>query len=168
MNVRCTRAVESDEPFFRRLLMETLTEELAAAAWPEPMRSHLLEMQYRIRRDGIQFAYGGAEILLAKCDEEPVGWAVVQRSAENLHIVDIAVLPARRSTGIGTAILSGLLEQADRSRLPASLNVNLGNRAIRLYERLGFSRTGGSEVQHFMTRMPAETTTAAGKPPSAQ
>jgi hypothetical protein len=37
------------------------------------------------------------------------------------------------------------------------LNVNINNRAVALYERLGFRRQGGTEVQHFMVREPGQS-----------
>ena len=46
------------------------------------------------------------------------------------------------------------MEEADRRSVPVRLTVNKGNPAVRLYERLGFRRTGGSEIQDFMVREP--------------
>jgi ribosomal protein S18 acetylase RimI-like enzyme len=145
-------ATEADEPVLRRLIMATLTEELAAWAWPEAIRGQLLEMQYRIRRQGIAANYAAAEISAIGVDEEPVGWIVAQRSDAELYIVDIAILPAWRCQGIGAAVLRDVLAETDRRRLRARLNVNINNRAVGLYERLGFRRQGGTEVQHFMVR----------------
>jgi ribosomal protein S18 acetylase RimI-like enzyme len=79
---------------------------------------------------------------------------VVCWSDAEAHIVDIAVLPERRNSGIGATVLRGVLAESDRRGVPASLNVNVTNRAVRLYERLGFTRTGGNQVQHFMERAP--------------
>jgi ribosomal protein S18 acetylase RimI-like enzyme len=152
--IHCRQATQEDEPFLRGLLIATLTEELAAWAWPEAIREQLLEMQCRVRRQGIAANYPDAEISVVSADAEPVGWIVVMRSAEELYIVDIAVLPGRRGEGIGTAALRGTLEEADRNGLPARLNVNIGNRANALYERLGFRRTGGTDLQDFMAREP--------------
>jgi ribosomal protein S18 acetylase RimI-like enzyme len=54
--------------------------------------------------------------------------------------------------GIGSAVLRELLAEADGAGKTVTLNVNATNRAAALYERLGFRRTGGSEVQHYMER----------------
>ena len=43
-----------DEGFVRRLVIETVADELGADAWPEPLRSQLLEMQFASRRDAIR------------------------------------------------------------------------------------------------------------------
>jgi len=143
-----------DEAFLRRLLIATLADELAAWAWPEAMRDQLLDMQYRIRRQGIQANYPTAQCSIVSEGGAPVGWVVVCWSDAEAHIVDIAVLPERRNSGIGATVLRGVLAESDRRGVPASLNVNVTNRAVRLYERLGFTRTGGNQVQHFMERAP--------------
>lgn len=54
----------------------------------------------------------------------------------------IAVLPAHQGLGVGTAMLSHLVEEA-RDVFPAIvLSVRAGNPAIRLYQRLGFRQAG--------------------------
>lgn len=152
--IHCRPATENDEPFIRRLITETLFYELAAWAWPEPMREQLLEIQYRVKRQGIAASYAAAEVSVIEADAAPVGWIVVASSDADLHIVEIAVLPESRGKGIGAAALRGVMEEADRRSVPVRLTVNKGNPAVRLYERLGFRRTGGSEIQDFMVREP--------------
>jgi ribosomal protein S18 acetylase RimI-like enzyme len=88
----------------------------------------------------------------------PVGWLVVHKTAAEIHVVDIAVMPERRGSGIGTIVLEELLAESDRNGIPVRLSVNVTNPAARLYERLGFRRTGGNEVQHFMERKPRGAT----------
>ena len=151
--IRCRPLSPDDEPFLRRLLIATLTEELAAWAWPDELRDGLLDMQYHLRRNAVE-NYRDAERSIILAADEPVGWLVVARSEAGIHVVDIAVLPERRGQGIGAAVLGECLAESDRKGIPVRLSVNVTNRAARLYERLGFRRTGGSEVQHFMERPP--------------
>lgn len=57
---------------------------------------------------------------------------------DNTPELSIAVLPGYRGQGIGTALLSEIIQSA-RYRYPAvSLSVNSANPACRLYQRLGF------------------------------
>jgi ribosomal-protein-alanine N-acetyltransferase len=67
-------------------------------------------------------------------------WLVV----DEIHINNLAVRPALRGHGIGTALLTRVFEEADRLGAPAAtLEVRASNTgAIRLYERLGFVRSG--------------------------
>ena len=152
--IHCRPITEGDEPFIRRLITETLFQELAAWAWPEPMREQMLEIQYRVKRQGIAANYATAEVSVIESDATPVGWMVVAAADADLHIVEIAVLPESRGKGFGAAALRAVMKEADRRGVPVRLNVNTGNPAVRLYERLGFRRSGGSEVQDFMVREP--------------
>ncbi|WP_437571176.1 N-acetyltransferase family protein [Sorangium sp. So ce542] len=56
--------------------------------------------------------------------------------------LSIALLPQHRGRGLGTRLLTSLLEEA-RNRYPAiSLSVSPDNPALRLYRRLGFVEVG--------------------------
>ena len=58
----------------------------------------------------------------------------------------MAVLPRYRDQGIGTQILSQILEAAQADFLAISLNVRADNPAVRLYQRAGFVKVEGSEI----------------------
>src|SRR5690242_5800505 len=68
-----------------------------------------------------------------------------------------ALLPAPhlQDSGIGTAVLRGLLDQCDRDRTVVRRNVLQGCPARRLYERHGFSCETEDPVDVFMLREPA-------------
>jgi GNAT superfamily N-acetyltransferase len=57
--------------------------------------------------------------------------------------VTVGVSPSARSRGIGTGLLTTLIDKARQAGYPAlSLSVERDNAAVRLYERLGFVRVG--------------------------
>lgn len=60
----------------------------------------------------------------------------------------IAVSPGLRGTGLGTALMIGLLDAARRSYDAVSLSVRVDNPALRLYERLGFVVVPDTELAH--------------------
>jgi len=140
-----------DEPFIRRLILETVAGQLGASAWPEPMRSHLLGIQYTARRQSHRVNYPEAASQVIQADGADAGWAVVNTLPDEVRLVDIMVLPELRGRGIGTAVIREILAVGAAAGKPVRLNVDIMNRgAFQLYERLGFRRTGGDEVQHFM------------------
>ncbi|CQR61949.1 GNAT family N-acetyltransferase [Streptomyces leeuwenhoekii] len=53
----------------------------------------------------------------------------------------IGVTPGRQGEGLGTALIESVLGRCDRENLPAYLEAS-SDRSRRLYERLGFARTG--------------------------
>lgn len=154
MTTRWRTAGEGDEEFLRILLQATMADELNVWAWPEAMRGPLLEMQYRVRRNGVRGNFPNAEVRILLEGEAAVGWMVVDEGEGRVHVVDIAVMPGRRGQGIGTGALVALLEEADGKRQVVELRVNVTNRAKGLYERLGFRRTGGDEVQDYLEHPP--------------
>jgi ribosomal protein S18 acetylase RimI-like enzyme len=140
-----------DEPFIHRLVLETIAGELGISAWPEPMRSHLPGVQYAGRRQSHRVNYPTAVSQVIEADGAEAGWAVVDTRPDEVRIVDIMVLPELRGRGIGAAAIRGIQAAAAESGKPVRLNVYITNyAAIRLYERLGFRRTGGDETQHYM------------------
>lgn len=74
---------------------------------------------------------GGQVLAFCAC------WLLV----DELHINSVAVEPSRRRTGVGTALMHGVLVEARREgAVRATLEVRRSNDAARaLYERLGFT-----------------------------
>ena len=84
----------------------------------------------------------------------PGGYGYVDNRTPELSI---AVVPQRRSRGIGTQLLEKAI-RAVRSRYQAiSLSVSPRNPALRLYERLGFVRVGSRGLSLVM-RLPLDST----------
>ena len=64
--------------------------------------------------------------------------------ADELHINNLAVLPANRRAGVATALLNHVMREGARlGAVRATLEVRKSNDAARfLYERLGFALAG--------------------------
>jgi ribosomal protein S18 acetylase RimI-like enzyme len=147
-------AESGDEAFIRALILDTVAAELGAASWPAPLRSHLLGMQYQNRRH-IEGREPGDASRIILLEGEPVGWLYTVTAENEILLVEIMVREEHRGKGIGASVIRGLLTEAGRTGRPLRLRVNVTNeRAIRLYERLGFRRTGGDPVQHEMVARP--------------
>ncbi|GAB3937359.1 GNAT family N-acetyltransferase [Micromonospora vulcania] len=81
---------------------------------------------------------------------------VALRPAEDAHWLEHFYLsPHLQGSGIGTAVLRGLLEQCDRDGTLIRLQVLRGSAAQRLYERHGFTVDIEEPVDVFMVRRPA-------------
>lgn len=66
--------------------------------------------------------------------------------------IAIAVVPDCRGRGIGTRLLTQLLQAAARDYAAASLSVAEDNPALRLYKRLGFETVGKSATSLTMRK----------------
>ena len=156
MTISQRAATDADEPFLRKLIVDTVTEELQASLWPEPMRSHLLEIQYSARRQSIRTRYPNAEDRIVMVDEIPAGWFAKADLDDEIRWLDLMIAADHRGKGVGTAVLKEAMAESNRARKPARFSVSVMNgRAIQLYEHLGFRRIGGDEVQHIMEYVPA-------------
>jgi ribosomal protein S18 acetylase RimI-like enzyme len=143
----------SDQDFIRRLILQTVAEELGADAWPEPMRGHLLGIQFEARRQSHRAIYPDAASEVIEADGRDAGWIVVMTMPHEVRLVEIMVAAEFRRQGIGSAAIGEVLASAQSAGTPVRLNVNVTNGgAIRLYERLGFRRIDGDEVQQVMEK----------------
>jgi ribosomal protein S18 acetylase RimI-like enzyme len=153
MRIARRRETPRDEAFLRRLIVDTVAHELGADAWPEPMRGHLLGIQFEGRRQSQRANYPDAVSEVIEVDGQNAGWIVVVTMPHEVRLVEIMVAAEFRGQGIGSAAIGEVLAAAESAGKPVLLNVNVMNsRAIRLYERLGFRRIGGDEVQHSMQK----------------
>jgi len=92
-----------------------------------------------LRNDGVSFFY-----LARDPERRTIGFCSVWRVLDELHINNLAVLPACRRAGIGSALLTHVLDEGARmGATRATLEVRRSNEAARqLYERFGFSVVG--------------------------
>lgn len=155
MPVTLRAATADDEAFLYELYASTRAEEMAAFGWDEPQREMFLRMQFNAQRQHYaDFSNADHRIILR--DVQPVGRLLVLRLEAEFCLADIALLPAERGAGLGARLLGELLAEAAQAGKPVTLHVAHGNRARRLYERLGFVPTGDDGVYCAM-RWQAET-----------
>jgi len=131
-----------DEAFLFALYASTREEELARVGWDAATRVRFLDAQFRAMRQGYRGMFPEAEFAIILLDGRPVGRAVVDRSGEALHLVDLALLGPERNRGIGTRLLRQWTGEAAQANRPLRLRVLKGSRARSLYDRLGFMQTG--------------------------
>jgi ribosomal protein S18 acetylase RimI-like enzyme len=153
-NVRLVPVRPEDEEFVYRVYASTRAEEIAAFGWNAAQQHAFLHMQYTAQKRWYEMAYPDAEHSLILRDEQPVGRMIVQRSPQALRLVDIALLAEHRGCGIGGKLVGELIAEARRRTVHVELQVMKTNRAARLYERLGFVRTGEDDMYYQMRRNP--------------
>jgi len=111
----------------------TIEESSFTNPWTRDM--YLAELENR----GVSYIY-----LAQAPDGTIAGFCSFWRVLDELHINNLAVLPAYRSLGAATALLSYVLAEGTRlGARRATLEVRRSNEtARRLYERFGFSIAG--------------------------
>ncbi len=80
--------------------------------------------------------------LAASAGEELLGYVVCSRYDQVWHLMNIAVAPEARGTGVAGQLMRRLFEEG-RGQLPFTLEVRVSNHgAIAMYERFGFRSAG--------------------------
>lgn len=157
-----------DEAFLFELYASTRQEELEAWGWPLEMRSAFLTLQFRASQ-GLHSAFPQAEFQIVLLDGVRAGRLVLNRTPEELQLVDMALLPRHRNAGVGTALLQRVFGEATATGKPLRLQVLKGNRAQRFYQKLGFTQTGETEMHLAMEwRAPAAPVTKPVLPNAVQ
>ena len=87
--------------------------------------------------------------LSARRDGRMVGYVVCSRYDTVWHIMNVAVDPDVRRTGVASTLLGALLERVGDDNARFTLEVRTSNApAIELYERFGF-RTAGTRRRYY-------------------
>ena len=97
----------------------------------------------------LELSKPGGVCLAARRDGALAGYLICSRYDTVWHIMNVAVDPARRRTGVATALLLELFERVGDDNARFTLEVRTSNAAaIELYERFGF-RTAGTRRRYY-------------------
>src|SRR5947209_3957082 len=80
-----------DERLLYEWYASTREEELALTGWDQPARDGFLAMQFKAMRRGYESMFPRGQFSIVLANGEPVGRLVVNRTEEELHVVDIVV-----------------------------------------------------------------------------
>jgi ribosomal protein S18 acetylase RimI-like enzyme len=153
-SIRLRPERSEDAEFLFRLYASTRTAEMDLAPWSAEEKEGFLRRQFDAQTYHYQTYFPGAAFQIILQEGEPIGRLYVDRAPDQLHIIDIALLPAARGQGIGTALLRDLLEEGEGKGLPARIYVELDNPAQNLYLRLGFEPIKQEGMYCLMERRP--------------
>ena len=124
---------------FRKLKLRDLNaiEEIERASYPTPWSRSMFAGELA----------KPSSICLGAVDsatDELVGYLIISRYVDAWHVMNVAVAPERRRSGIASMLLNRLFEQtAGDGRRGYTLEVRVSNTgAIRLYEEMGFRARG--------------------------
>ncbi len=88
-------------------------------------------------------AMPGVQLLVAEIDDTPAGFAMTRRVIDEAELLLLAVDPAHRRHGLGSALLRAVIADVAASGCAKlHLEVRAGNSAVRLYSEHGFHKTG--------------------------
>ena len=154
-NVELRAIGDADATFLFDVYASTRAEELARIGWTDAQKEAFLRMQFDAQRKDYWSNYDTSRFRIVVCDGADAGRLYVERSGDELRIIDIALLPPFRNRGIGSRLLASLFDEADDAALDVRIHVEFNNPAQRLYSRLGFEFAGnGDSIYRLMVRRP--------------
>jgi ribosomal protein S18 acetylase RimI-like enzyme len=152
--VELRAVVPADRAFLRAVYGSTRWEELEPTGWSDAEKNAFLDQQFAAQDAHYTKNYDSTTYSVILVDGFPAGRLYVARWPEEIRIVDIALLPTSRARGVGTALLRGLIDEAAAAGKRVSIHVERENRALRLYERLGFTRVE-ERGPYYLMELPA-------------
>jgi GNAT superfamily N-acetyltransferase len=147
----------SDAAFLFRVYASTREEEMIQTGWPEVDKQRFLLMQFELQDSHYRKYYEEAEYYKIVCRKEDIGRLYIAKSAEEIRVMELALLPFFRNRGIGSAIMRFIMKNgAAEKRIPVSLHVERYGRARRFYKSLGFEQISNTDTRILMKWTPTE------------
>jgi ribosomal protein S18 acetylase RimI-like enzyme len=133
-----TTATAADREFLFEVYAASRDSEMAMVPWTEAQKRGFLRMQFEAQDRHYREHYPRAQFQVIHHEGSPIGRLYLDEGPDEIRIMDIALLPAWRGAGIGSALLGEILARAAGSRRVVTLHVEHNNPARRLYDRVGF------------------------------
>jgi ribosomal protein S18 acetylase RimI-like enzyme len=145
--VRLRPATAADRELLLAIFAATREQELAALGWGEEQRRAFVAQQFGFQDAHYRRAHPHASFDVVEVGGRPAGRQYVDRSRDEIRIVDVSLLPEFRGRGVGTQLLTALQDEAAATGRCVRLQVGSFNAgARRLYERLGFRVATAGDV----------------------
>ena len=158
-NVTLSPVGPDDQDFLIEIYGSTRAEELALVPWSDEQRQAFIRSQFTAQQDHYLKHYPNARHDIIVSNGRQVGRLYVARLDHEIRIIDITLLPAERNVGIGSYLIKQLLDEANRNGKLTRIYVEEFNPSLRLFERLGFSRSEQHGVHVLMEKTPTQLLT---------
>jgi len=145
-----------DYDFLVEVYGSTRAEELALVPWTDEQRHLFIRSQFDAQQDHYLKTYPGASHDIILAGGRPVGRLYVARLEQEIRIIDITLLPAERNAGIGSYLITQLLDDAKRAGKITRIYVEEFNPSLRLFQRLGFSPSEQHGIHLLMQCNPSQ------------
>jgi GNAT superfamily N-acetyltransferase len=148
---------DADRPFLAYVYATTRADELSLVPWTPEQKAEFLEMQFNAQWSHYEQYYPDCAFLVIEREGRPIGRIYIDRLPDEICLVDIALIPEARGTGLGTLLMQEILEEGQATGKRVLIHVERYNPAMRLYTRLGFVPVEESGVYYQMMWSPNTT-----------
>ena len=135
-----------DEPFLAQLYASTRTDLLQLPV-PAEVANAIINHQRLLQAAGYARDFPDARYFVLEHGGESIGRIVLNSSAAEMRVVDIAIAPGARRRGHARKVLRALQQDAERDGGALALRVRRDNVEARaLYQSLGFVEVAADEI----------------------
>lgn len=132
-----------DASFLYTLFRSHMLPSVAAMPVDDAMKESLLCMQFKSQATSYRAQYPHARFDILEREGTPFGRLVVHEDNGVATFVDFALLPDNRGAGVGTAVMTRVLDWVGDRCTSARLSILWHNEAsLRMTRRLGFVQVG--------------------------
>ena len=147
---------DSDLPFLQLLYGSIREPELRMTNFTEDEKEQFIFNQFMIQHSQYCKNYETEHFYVIEVNGKKAGRFYIDYWDNEIRVVDIALLPEFRQSGIGSHLLEYLFQEALTRKLPVTIHVEHQNPARHLYERLGFKlKSKSSDVYMLMEWAPS-------------
>jgi ribosomal protein S18 acetylase RimI-like enzyme len=143
LTLRPARA--DDQEFLYRLFYSVHSEKLNLAYLNVEEKNRLIGVMYQGFARHYSAIGPAADDRIVLLNNECIGRMILLQTREEIRLADLAILPPHRQRGIGSALIGQLQTESLMSKRPVRLHVARFDRALRLYQRLGFYKIDVAE-----------------------
>ena len=151
---------DKDKDFLFSLYASTRTD-VAAATLEETEKQKFLEMQFKAQSVYYPSTFPNASFDIIMLGETPIGRLYIDRPGNEIHIIDIALMPTYRRKGFGSQLMQEILEESRNTGLTVRIYVEVYNTAFSWYKALGFEVVQDIQTHYQMHWSPDRETTVS-------
>lgn len=145
---------ESDTDFLIALYETSREEELQDVDWKsDAERLTFFRQQYNAQQLHFDSNYEDLDYDILVYEGKDIGRLVLHRSPENLHCVDIIIMPEYRKMGIGSIVMQWIERELEEKNLPATLYFEKTKPYLeQIYSKYGFVSVEDLGTHKYMKR----------------
>ena len=147
---------EKDAAFIEAVYRTTREAELNLTNWSEYQKSAFISMQSAAQLAEYKTKFPGAVFQVIIYNKKDAGRFFICEDEYGIRLLDITILPEFKGKGIGTNLLQRLIQRSNKTKKKISLHVDASNRALKLYQRLGFIHKKNHGRYCYMERDPGD------------
>jgi ribosomal protein S18 acetylase RimI-like enzyme len=144
-----------DDLFLREVYVSSRRDEVSHWGWNEEQQFQFLMMQYHCQQKSYRTQYPAMECNIILHEGKKAGRLMTAETGGDLVVIDLTLLPEFQNRGLGSSLLAKMQQKAANINLPLRLSVFNGNRARRLYEKIGFRAVENNEMYTIMRWNPS-------------